>query len=36
MFAVLSSKRDDLFEPVEIMETVLCDVGATAFNPGMW
>jgi hypothetical protein len=34
--AAFSPKRGAVFDPAEIMEAVLCDVGATAFNPGMW
>jgi hypothetical protein len=36
MSAALSPKSGAVFDPAEIMEPVLCDVGATAFNPGMW
>jgi hypothetical protein len=34
--AALPPKRGAVFDPAEFMEPVLCDVGATAFNPGMW
>jgi len=34
--AALSSKRGAVFDPAEFIEPALCDVGATAFNPGMW
>jgi hypothetical protein len=36
MSVALSPERGAVFDPTEIMETVLCDFGATAFNPGMW
>jgi len=36
MSSALSPKSGAVFDPAEIMEPVLCDVGATAFNPGMW